>query len=83
MRKTEYTLDTCARFDANADGILQLTELTLNNDVIVLADGDIVGVSTGFNAVCHMLRCVADTAILRRWCCRRAPALRPRRSRTS
>lgn len=24
-------------------------------------EGDIVGVSTGFNAVCHMLRCVADT----------------------
>nr|WP_295680411.1 sigma-54-dependent Fis family transcriptional regulator [uncultured Nevskia sp.] len=27
----------------------------------MFADGDIVGVSTGFNAVCHMLRCVADT----------------------
>lgn len=27
----------------------------------MFADGEIVGVSTGFNAVCHMLRCVADT----------------------
>ncbi len=27
----------------------------------MFAEGDIVGVSTGFNAVCHMLRCVADT----------------------
>jgi len=28
----------------------------------MFAEGDIVGVSTGFNAVCHMLRCVADTS---------------------
>ena len=27
----------------------------------MFADNEIVGVSTGFNAVCHMLRCVADT----------------------
>ncbi|MBA4286375.1 MAG: sigma-54-dependent Fis family transcriptional regulator [Xanthomonadaceae bacterium] len=27
----------------------------------MFADDEIVGVSTGFNAVCHMLRCVADT----------------------
>jgi len=27
----------------------------------MFAEGEIVGVSTGFNAVCHMLRCVADT----------------------
>jgi two-component system response regulator HydG len=27
----------------------------------MFAEGDIVGVSTGFNAVCHMLRCVSDT----------------------
>ena len=31
------------------------------NNAAMFADGDIVGVSTGFNAVCHMLRCVADT----------------------
>ena len=27
----------------------------------MFGESDIVGVSTGFNAVCHMLRCVADT----------------------
>lgn len=27
----------------------------------LFSDGEIVGVSAGFNAVCHMLRCVADT----------------------
>lgn len=27
----------------------------------MFSEGEIVGVSTGFNAVCHMLRCVADT----------------------
>jgi two-component system, NtrC family, response regulator HydG len=33
----------------------------LPDNAAMFADGDIVGVSTGFNAVCHMLRCVADT----------------------
>jgi DNA-binding NtrC family response regulator len=27
----------------------------------MFTEGEIVGVSTGFNSVCHMLRCVADT----------------------
>lgn len=33
----------------------------LNQNAAMFDEGDIVGVSTGFNAVCHMLRCVADT----------------------
>ncbi|MBL6751039.1 MAG: sigma-54-dependent Fis family transcriptional regulator [Nevskia sp.] len=36
-------------------------EVANTDAAAMFGDGDIVGVSSGFNAVCHMLRCVADT----------------------